>query len=217
MIDKDTILSNWDLSTVPSPCYVLHETLLADNLRVIDKVRKATGAEIIVALKANAMWSIFPELSRHSDGATASSLAEARLVFEEYGAPAHTYAPVYTEGEIGEILNCSNHITFNSLGQYERFGRRAHRAGVSCGLRVNPEFSTVETDLYNPASPTSRLGILAADLTHLPEGIDGLHFHSLCESRPDDLRGTLAAVEERFGRFFPQIKWLNMGLSLIHI
>ena len=93
MIDKDTILSNWDLSTVPSPCYVLHETLLADNLRVIDKVRKATGAEIIVALKANAMWSIFPELSRHSDGATASSLAEARLVFEEYGAPAHTYAP----------------------------------------------------------------------------------------------------------------------------
>ena len=155
MIDKDTILSNWDLSTVPSPCYVLHETLLADNLRVIDKVRKATGAEIIVALKANAMWSIFPELSRHSDGATASSLAEARLVFEEYGAPAHTYAPVYTEGEIGEILNCSNHITFNSLGQYERFGRRAHRAGVSCGLRVNPEFSTVETDLYNPASPTS--------------------------------------------------------------
>ena len=88
MIDKDTILSNWDLSTVPSPCYVLHETLLADNLRVIDKVRKATGAEIIVALKANAMWSIFPELSRHSDGATASSLAEARLVFEEYGAPA---------------------------------------------------------------------------------------------------------------------------------
>ena len=211
MIDKDTILSNWDLSTVPSPCYVLHETLLADNLRVIDKVRKATGAEIIVALKANAMWSIFPELSRHSDGATASSLAEARLVFEEYGAPAHTYAPVYTEGEIGEILNCSNHITFNSLGQYERFGRRAHRAGVSCGLRVNPEFSTVETDLYNPASPTSRLGILAADLTHLPEGIDGLHFHSLCESRPDDLRGTLAAVEERFGRFFPQIKWLNMG------
>lgn len=123
MIDKDTILSNWDLSTVPSPCYVLHETLLADNLRVIDKVRKATGAEIIVALKANAMWSIFPELSRHSDGATASSLAEARLVFEEYGAPAHTYAPVYTEGEIDEILNCSNHITFNSLGQYERFGR----------------------------------------------------------------------------------------------
>ena len=211
MIDKDTILSNWDLSTVPSPCYVLHETLLADNLRVIDKVRKATGAEIIVALKANAMWSIFPELSRHSDGATASSLAEARLVFEEYGAPAHTYAPVYTEGEIDEILNCSNHITFNSLGQYERFGRRAHRAGVSCGLRVNPEFSTVETDLYNPASPTSRLGILATDLTHLPEGIDGLHFHSLCESRPDDLRGTLAAVEERFGRFFPQIKWLNMG------
>ena len=211
MIDKDKILGEWDVSGIPSPAYVLHETLLADNLKTIDKVRKATGAEIIVALKACAMWSIFPELRKHSDGATASSLAEARLVFEEYGSPAHTYAPVYTEGEIDELLSYSNHITFNSLTQYERFGARARRAGVSCGLRVNPEYSTVETDLYNPASPSSRLGIPAAGLASLPEGIEGLHFHSLCESRPEDLRGTLQAVEERFGHFFPQIKWLNMG------
>lgn len=211
MTDKDAVLDAWDLSAVPSPCYVLHEELLTANMEVIDKVRRATGAEIIVALKANAMWSIFPELKRHSDGATASSLAEARLVFEEYGALAHTYAPVYTEGEIDEILRYSSHITFNSLGQWQRYGARARRTGVSCGLRVNPEFSTVETDLYNPASPDSRLGVRSVDLGEWPEGVEGLHFHSLCESRPADLRGTLAAVEERFGRFFPQLKWINFG------
>lgn len=210
-MDKDTILNNWDLSTVPSPCYVLHETLLAANMEVIDKVRKATGAEVIVALKANAMWSIFPELRQHSDGATASSLAEARLVFEEYGQPAHTYAPVYSENEIDEILSYSSHITFNSLTQYRRFSERARKVGVSCGLRVNPEYSTVETDLYNPASPTSRLGVRSVDLEEWPEGAEGLHFHSLCESRPGDLKGTLVAVEERFGRFFPGLKWINFG------
>lgn len=210
-MDKDTILNNWDLSTVPSPCYVLHETLLAANMEVIDKVRRATGAEVIVALKANAMWSIFPELRQHSDGATASSLAEARLVFEEYGQPAHTYAPVYSENEIDEILSCSSHITFNSLTQYRRFSERARQAGVSCGLRVNPEYSTVETDLYNPASPTSRLGVRSVDLEEWPEGAEGLHFHSLCESRPGDLKGTLVDVEERFGRFFPGLKWINFG------
>lgn len=211
MIDKDAILENWDFSSVPSPCYVLHETLLAANLEIIDKVRKAAGVEIIVALKANAMWSVFPELRRHSDGATASSLAEARLVCEEYGAPAHTYAPVYSEEEYGEILRYSSHITFNSLAQYRRFGERTRLAGISCGLRVNPEYSTVETDLYNPAVPTSRLGVRSADLYEWPEGIEGLHFHSLCESRPDDLRKTLAAVEEGFGRFFPRLKWINFG------
>lgn len=211
MTGKDTILNNWDFSAVPSPCYVLHETLLAMNMAVIDGVRKASGAEIIVALKANAMWSIFPELRRHSDGATASSLAEARLVYEEYGQPAHTYAPVYPENEIDEILSYSSHITFNSLNQYTRFGERARHAGVSCGLRVNPEYSTVETELYNPASPASRLGVRSVDLEEWPEGVEGLHFHSLCESRPEDLKGTLKAVEERFGRFFPALKWINFG------
>lgn len=211
MTDKEKILREWDFSSIPSPCYVLHTSMLDANMQVIDKVRKATGAEIIVALKANAMWSIFPILRKHSDGATASSLAEARLVYEEYGSKTHTYAPVYTDSEIDEILGYSSHITFNSLGMYRRFGEKARRAGVSCGLRVNPEYSTVETDLYNPCSRSSRLGILAEDLKELPEGIEGLHFHALCESRPEDLRGTLNAVEEKFGHLLPQVKWLNMG------
>ena len=200
-----------DFDKVPSPCFVLDERLLLENLNVIDRVRRESGAEIIVALKACAMWSVFPLLREHSDGATASSVAEARLVLEEYGTRAHTYAPVYTEGDFAEIMRCSDHITFNSLGQWERFGARARGAGISCGLRVNPEYSTVETDLYNPASPDSRLGIPSAALPRLPEGVEGLHFHTLCESRPADLRATLEAFEARFGHLLPQVKWVNMG------
>lgn len=200
-----------DFQKLPSPCFVLDERLLRNNLAVIDKVRREAGVEIIVALKACAMWKIFPLLREHSDGATASSLAEARLVLEEYGSKAHTYAPVYTDAEFPEILRCSDHITFNSLSQWERFGSRAIASGISCGLRVNPEYSTVETELYNPASPSSRLGIPASALESLPEGIEGLHFHTLCESRPGDLRGTLDAFERRFGHLLASVKWVNMG------
>ena len=139
-----------DFLKLPSPCYVLDEELLDRNLATVDRVRRESGAEIIVALKACAMWSIFPELAKHSDGATASSAAEARLVFEEFGRPAHTYAPVYTDSNIDEILNCSDHITFNSLSQFRRFGQKALINGISCGLRINPQYSPVETDLYNP-------------------------------------------------------------------
>ena len=200
-----------DFLTLPSPCYILDEQSLLRNLAVIDKVRHATGAEIIVALKACAMWRIFPILREHSDGATASSSAEARLVLEEYGRKAHTYAPVYTDADIDEILRCSDHITFNSLNQWHRFGERARKAGLSCGLRVNPLYSTVETDLYSPAAPDSRLGIHAEELPVLPEGVEGIHFHTLCESRPEDLEATLEAFERRFGHLLPQAKWLNMG------
>ena len=198
-------------NTVPSPCYVLEEAELLKNMAIIDRVRREAGVEIIVALKASAMWSIFPILREHSDGATASSLAEARLVFEEYGSRAHTYAPVYSESEWEEIMRYSDHVTFNSLGQWERYGQRAMLNGISCGLRINHEYSTVETDLYNPASPTSRLGIRAELLPELPEGVEGLHFHSLCESQAEDLVPTLAAVEEKFGHLLDKIKWFNMG------
>ena len=200
-----------DFLTMPSPCYVLDERLLDANLAVIDRVRRESGAEVIVALKACAMWSIFPELARHSDGATASSAAEARLVFEEFGRPAHTYAPVYTDSNIDEILRCSEHITFNSVAQFERFGQRALIRGISCGLRINPEYSPVGTDLYNPCVPGSRLGVTAGELRELPAGIEGLHFHVLCESRPAHLRLALEAVERRFGRLLDRVAWLNMG------
>ena len=200
-----------DFKRAPSPCFLLDERLLARNLSVVDRVRRESGAEVIVALKACAMWSIFPELARHSDGATASSAAEARLVFEEFGRPAHTYAPVYTDRNIDEILRCSDHITFNSVAQFERFGQRALIRGISCGLRINPEYSPVGTDLYNPCVPGSRLGVTAGELRELPAGIEGLHFHVLCESRPAHLRLAREAVERRFGRLLDRVAWLNMG------
>ena len=200
-----------DFSKVPSPCYLLDEELLERNMALIDRVRREAEVEIIVALKACAMWSIFPVLARHSDGATASSAAEARLVLEEFGSPAHTYSPVYTDRNIDEILRCSSHITFNSLRQFERFGAMALLRGISCGLRVNPGYSPVEVDLYNPCVAGSRLGIPAGELKELPAGVEGLHFHVLCESRPRHLQLALEALEQRCGHLLGQVKWLNMG------
>ena len=195
----------------PCPAYVLDEELLERNRELIDRVRRESGAEIIVALKACAMWSIFPTLAAHSDGATASSAAEARLVYEEFGSPAHVYAPSYSDRSFEEIVELASHITFNSVAQFERFGARAILRGVSCGLRINPEWSPVETDLYNPCCEGSRLGVTAANLGELPEGIEGLHFHTLCESRPDDLERTLLEVERKFGAMLDKVKWLNCG------
>ena len=191
---------------------MLDEAALGRNLALIDRVRRESGAEIIVALKACAMWSIFPELAGHSDGATASSLSEARLVFEEYGAPAHTYAPAYSDSEFEGIVGYSSHITFNSVGQFDRFGARALLRGISCGLRINPGYSPVETDLYNPALPGSRLGV--PELAALPAGVEGLHFHVLCESGAEHLARALEAVEKRFSHLLSResgLKWLNCG------
>lgn len=200
-----------DFDKVPSPCYVLDEQALDRNLEIIDRVRAESGAEIIVALKACAMWSIFPKLAQHSDGATASSAAEAKLVVEEFGQRAHTYAPAYTDRSFEQIVELSSHITFNSIGQFERFGPAALLRGVSCGLRINPEYSPVETDLYNPCCKGSRLGVRAENLTSLPAGIEGLHFHVLCESGAEHLERALQEVEKRFGHLLPEIKWLNCG------
>lgn len=188
------------------------------NLAIIDRVREQSGAEVIVALKACAMWSVFPLLSGHSDGATASSLSEARLVREEFrgedeliGALSHTYAPIYTDSEIGEVLDLSSHITFNSINQYNRFAAKAERKGVSCGLRVNIGYSPVETDLYNPCVAGSRLGVAREQLGELPEGVEGLHFHVLCESEAEHLELALDALETNFGDLLPQLKWINCG------
>jgi len=201
-----------EYSKIPSPCYVLDEVAFRKNLELIKSVKEKAGVEIILAFKAFAMWSVFPIVREYIPYSTASSLAEARLAFEEMGSPAHTYGPAYTDKEFPAIMNCSSHITFNSLTQFERFYPQTQFNNISCGLRINPEFSDVETDLYNPCAPGSRLGIVADLLgDKLPEGVEGLHFHTLCESSSYDLEKTLNIVEEKFGRYFPQIKWLNMG------
>lgn len=200
-----------DITKIPSPCFVLDEKRLRANMAVIADVQQRAGVDIILALKACAMWPVFPIIREYVGGATASSLAEARLVREEFGTLSHTYAPTYTDNDFNELLELSSHVTFNSLGQYERFAPRALIRGISCGLRINPEYSSVETDLYNPCVPGSRLGVMAEELTALPEGLEGLHFHALCESSADDLEKLLEAVEKRFGHFLPGLKWINMG------
>lgn len=197
---------------IPSPCFVLDEVKFRNNLELLRSVKDQAGIEIILAFKAFAMWSAFPIVREYIPCSTASSLAEARLAFEEMGSPAHTYAPAYSDKEFDEIMQYSSHITFNSLAQFEKFYPRTQFYNISCGLRINPEFSDVGTDLYNPCSPGSRLGIIAENLGKtLPEGVEGLHFHTLCESNSFDLERTLLVVEQKFGHLFSQIKWLNMG------
>ena len=197
---------------VPSPCFVLDEKKFRQNLELIQYVKNQANVEIILAFKAFAMWSVFPIVREYIPCSTASSLAEARLAFEEMGSPAHTYAPAYTEKEFDEIMQYSSHITFNSIFQLEKFYPRTQFYNISCGLRINPEFSDVGTDLYNPCSPGSRLGITAENLKDgLPAGVEGLHFHTLCESNSFDLERTLLVVEKKFGHLFDKIKWLNMG------
>lgn len=197
---------------IPSPCYVVYEDKLRANLELIKSVAEAADVQIILAFKAFAMWRVFDIVREYVGFSTASSLAEARLAYEELGSKAHTYAPVYSENEFDDICACSSHITFNSLTQYAKYASRARAKGISCGLRINPEYSEVETELYNPCAKGSRLGVCAYLLENgLPEGLEGLHFHTLCESTSYDLQKTLAVVEEKFGKFFPQIKWLNMG------
>lgn len=197
---------------IPSPCFVLDEVRLRRNLTLIREVQERSGAQIILAFKAFAMWSAFPIVREYINCSTASSLAEARLAFEEMGSPAHTYAPAYSEKEFDQIVQYSSHITFNSLAQFEKFYPQTQFFNISCGLRINPEFSDVGTDLYNPCSPGSRLGVVAENLGEtLPEGVEGLHFHTLCESNSFDLERTLVVIEQKFGKYFDQLKWLNMG------
>ena len=199
---------------------MIEERLLRSNLSLIQDVARQSGAEIILAFKAFALWKTFPIFREYITHTTASSPYEARLAKEEFGSPAHTYSPAYTEDTFGEILSNSSHITFNSLSQYEAFFPKVEQwnrehAGeerISCGLRINPEHSHIETDLYNPTAPGSRFGVISGQMPEcLPSGIEGFHCHCHCESSAEDLADNLIYIEERFGRWFPQLKWLNLG------
>lgn len=203
-----------DFSKFPSPCYIMEEDLLRKNLSLIKRVADESGVEIILAFKSFAMWKSFPIFREYVDHSTASSVYEARLALEEFGSKAHTYSPAYTEADFPEIMRCSSHITFNSLSQFERFYpmTTTSEEPVSCGIRVNPEYSEVETELYNPCAPGTRFGVTSDLLPDvLPEGLEGFHCHCHCESSSYELERTLYHLEEKFSRWFPQIKWLNLG------
>lgn len=207
------------IEEIPTPFYIVYEEKLRRNLELISRVKQEAGVNIIMAFKANALWKTFPIIKKYVTDSTASSLNEMHLGNEELGGNVHSYCPAYTPETINEYLNGSSHITFNSVNQFNRFKADLdkHNATpgnkhVSPGLRVNPLCSVIETDIYNPALPGSRFGVTAEQLGDtLPEGIEGLHFHSLCESSSYDLQRVLEAFEQQFGKFLPQVKWVNMG------
>ena len=207
------------IEEIPTPFYIVYEEKLRRNLELISRVKQEAGVNIIMAFKANALWKTFPIITEYVTDSTASSLNEMHLGNEELGGNVHSYCPAYTPETINEYLNGSSHITFNSVNQFNRFKADLdkHNATpgnkhVSPGLRVNPLCSVIETDIYNPALPGSRFGVTAEQLGNtLPEGIEGLHFHSLCESSSYDLQRVLEAFEQQFGKFLPQVKWVNMG------
>ena len=206
------------VNEIPTPFYIVYEDRLRRNLELIDHVKREAGVNIIMAFKANALWRTFPIIREYCQAATASSLNEMKLGNDELGSEIHSYCPAYTPETIKEYMAGSTHITFNSVSQWERFRDtiQAHNANgarhISPGLRVNPQCSVIETDIYNPALPGSRFGVTAEQLDgNLPEGLEGLHFHSLCESTSYDLEKVLEAFEAQFGQYLPKVKWVNMG------
>ncbi|NCQ61667.1 MAG: carboxynorspermidine decarboxylase [Myxococcales bacterium] len=199
-----------DYAAMPSPCFVLDEARLRANLELLADVQRASGAQVICALKGFAMRGSFPLVREYLPGVAASSLAEARLGHEEFGGEVHAYSPAYIPADFDDVAAVSTHVTFNSLSEFERFAPRLGSA--SAGLRINPEYAEVETDLYNPCVPGSRLGVIADKLEGgLPTGVEGLHFHTLCEKGSDTLERTVERVEARFGSLLDLVRWLNMG------
>ena len=199
---------------INKPVYVLEEQRLRNNLSLISEVARTGGIDIILAFKAYALWKTFPFFREYIRATTASSLSEAKLALLEFGSKAHTFSPAYTDYEIDEIAHCSSHLTFNSLSQYQRYHQRVRQANseISLGIRINPEYSEIETDLYNPCAPGTRFGVSADKLPEiLPEDIEGFHCHCHCENGSDVFQRTLTHIEDKFAKWFPQIKWINFG------
>lgn len=207
-----------NISLIPTPAYVVYEDKLRDNLEKLRRTQKECGVKIIMALKANALWKTFPIIREYFNSSTASSINEMRLALDYLGNDIHAYCPVYTPETFKEFLNGCTHITFNSLKQFEKFLPQANefekKTGkhVSLGLRVNPKCSVIDVDLYNPAVAGSRFGVTSDKMPEtLPEGLEGIHFHTLCESGAEELEKVLKKFEEDFGKFLSGLKWVNFG------
>ncbi len=204
---------NFDIKNLPTPCYITDENLLIKNLEILRSVQDRTGCKILLAQKAFSMYSVYPLIGKYLSGTAASGLFEARLGKEEMPCgETHVYSPAYNEKEFPEIIKYADHVVFNTISQYEKFYPKIQKSGknIEIGIRINPGYSEIETDIYNPCFKNSRLGT-----TNLPEklpaGISGLHFHTMCEQGADTLERTLAVVEEKFGKYLYDLKWLNFG------
>lgn len=206
---------NIDFSKCPTPCYVVDERLLEKNLKILQSVQERTDCSILLALKGFSMYSVFPLVGRYLKGITSSSLFEARLGYEYMGKEVHIYAPAYVDEDFDEILKYCDHIVFNSFDQWNRFKdkvKSVQSKKIECGIRINPEYSEIETPIYNPCYQNSRLGVTLANFKPDElEGIDGLHFHTMCEQNSDTLERTIKVVDEKFGKYIKQMKWINMG------
>jgi len=203
---------SFDLNQIPSPCYLLEEEKLIANLELLKRVQEESGCKIILALKGFSMWSTFDLVRKYLPGCTASSLYELKLSDEKFGGESHIYSAAYREDEFNEVCSLAGHIVFNSVNQWHRFSKQAIKAGVSCGLRVNPGISEVDTDLYNPCFTGSRLGVRPENLKGAKlSGIEGLHAHALCENLADSSVALIDAFEEKFAEYIPWLKWVNFG------
>ena len=203
-----------DISSLPTPSYIVDERLLIKNLEKLKSIIDKTGCRILLAQKGFSMFYFYPLIKKYLNGTTASSLYEARLGFEEMGNETHIFNPSYREDEIDEILSMVDHIVFNSFNQWSKYKNivKSHERTISCGLRVNPEYSSVETEIYNPTGKFSRFGVTKVNFKEDElDGIDGLHFHALCEQNSDALEATLVAFEEKFGQYLHGMKWVNFG------
>ena len=205
---------NFDVKAVPSPSYVVEEQLLINNLQKMKTIIDQTGCKILLAQKGFSMFEVYPLIGEYLNGVTSSGLLEARLGYEEMGKEVHTYSPAFQEDEFDEILRYSDHLVFNSFAQWRRFKGRIQKSEkqVECGIRINPEYSEIEVDMYNPCFSHSRFGVTSADFApDLLEGISGLHFHTMCEQNSDTLWRTIQVVDEKFGPYLKQMKWINFG------
>lgn len=203
-----------DFNSLKTPCYVVDESLLIKNLELLKYVQDKTGCSILLAQKGFSMYSVYPLVGKYLKGVTSSSLFEAKLGYEEMGKEVHIYAPAYKEDEFDEIMKYSDHIVFNSFSQWNKFKDKIKNSTkhIECGIRINPEYSEIETDIYNPCFENSRLGTILDNFREEDlEGIDGLHFHTMCEQNSDTLERTLKVVEEKFGKYLKGMKWLNFG------
>jgi carboxynorspermidine decarboxylase len=207
--------TNIDFNAVPTPCYIVDETLLVKNLQILENVMQQTGCKILLAQKAFSMFSLYPLISSYLCGTAASSLFEAKLGREKFGKEVHIFSPAYVENEFNEILSVCDHIIFNSFSQWNKFKQKIKHhncSNVQCGIRINPEYSEIKTDIYNPCYQYSRLGVTFENFKENElDGIDGIHFHTMCEQNSDVLHRTVQVIEKKFGKYIAKMKWINLG------
>lgn len=205
---------NFNVKNIPTPAYVVDETLLIKNLETLKYVIDKTGCKILLAQKAFSMFSVYPLIGKYLNGTTASSLYEAKLGKEEMEGEVHIFSPAYREDEMDEILSICDHVVFNSFSQWKKYRGKVKGADrhIGCGIRINPEYSEIETDMYNPCFTGSRMGVTLSQFEPEEiEGIEGLHFHTMCEQNSDVLKRTIKVVDEKFGKYISQMKWINFG------